>query len=224
MSSLDKMVSSKKKRSPAKLVSPKKSKDVEYDTSKSLKIISHNTYTDEISAFIKHAFDSRIPSDATIVKSLSDLKKASVGVYKYARSLPISAYKAKTYEWTMRNPYYSKPVERKIINYPNAKDVTYDKLLDFIQKNSVLLRKYVTGKFMCTDFGELFHNRAEAAGIRCGYVMATSYDGVNGHVINVFYTPDRGAIFVDLTAPKIYDESGLIENILPYIIEMDILL
>jgi hypothetical protein len=92
-----------------------------------------------------------------------------------------------------------------LLNNVNAKDVSVDELKDFIQKSSLALRPYEKTKFICGDFAARLHNKAEASGIRCGYVVIT---GVNGdaHAFNVFCginkNGTRSVVFADMTDKK----------------------
>jgi hypothetical protein len=228
MSSVDKMISSQKKLSPNALVSPgKKSSSVEYDTSKTLKSVSHSAKVGKFSAFVKKSFDSKTPSNNVAVGGLLELHKVFFEGHKFGGKVRVNAFKAKKYE--LEIPSYTgcqKTVTRKIIDNSSAKDVRYDELFEFIKHNSAFARKFVDNKFVCADFAELLHNRAETNGIRCAYALMLNRDyrtNTTGHATCVFYTPDKGAVFVDLTCGKIYDESAFLEELAPKYIEIDIL-
>jgi hypothetical protein len=92
-----------------------------------------------------------------------------------------------------------------LLNNVNAKDVSVDELKDFIQKSSLVLRPYEKTKFICGDFAARLHNKAEASGIRCGYVVISSVNG-SAHAFNVFCginkNGTRSVVFADMTSKK----------------------
>jgi hypothetical protein len=87
----------------------------------------------------------------------------------------------------------------QLINNPNASDQTYDKVVQFIRADTTNTKPYVFGKFVCSNFAEIVHNNAEAAGIRCAWVAVDFENGVPSHSCNAFNTSDRGIIFFDCT-------------------------
>jgi hypothetical protein len=75
----------------------------------------------------------------------------------------------------------------------------------FIKADATDTRDYIRdGKnaFVCSDFAEMVHNNAEAAGIRAGWVSIKFRGTEDGHAINVFETTDRGLVYIDCTNGK----------------------
>ncbi len=103
------------------------------------------------------------------------------------------------------------PIELK--NNPRAVNVSYQVLLDFVQRDTTDLLPYVergnqNGQtaFVCSDFAELLHNNAEVAGIRAGYVSIDWMSGEIGHAIVAFETTDQGLVFIDCTGQSEYSQ------------------
>jgi hypothetical protein len=123
----------------------------------------------------------------------------------------------------VRNPRYvyengsvlvggdNKPIE--LVNSFQAGNVSYAELLKFISEDSTDQIQYIargaSGEltpFVCSDFAEMVHNNAEAAGIRAGYVSLDWVDGSIGHAMNVFETVDMGTVYIDCTGQSIYSQ------------------
>ena len=81
---------------------------------------------------------------------------------------------------------------------PDATDVAWSALKDFLRDDKIDEMPYIEDVFMCADFAEMLHNNAEAAGIRAAWVGIDFYYGP-GHAINAFNTTDRGLVFIDVT-------------------------
>jgi hypothetical protein len=103
------------------------------------------------------------------------------------------------------------PIELK--NNPEAVDVSFHALQDFVHQDTTDLLPYIerdnpNGQtpFVCSDFAELLHNNAEAAGIRAGYVSIDWVSGDIGHAIDAFQTTDQGLIFIDCTGKSDYSQ------------------
>lgn len=79
---------------------------------------------------------------------------------------------------------------------PQAQDPTWEALVDFLARDDTDSHTYVDGSFVCSDFAEMLHNRAEEAGIRCAYVAVELGEGP-GHALNAFHVGDRD-VFVDV--------------------------
>lgn len=96
--------------------------------------------------------------------------------------------------WELDKKYYKNISHRAAwTKNTKAKDVTLAKLKKFF--NSVEMRSYRQGSFMCMDIATLVHNTSEAAGIRCGVVLIKYKNKRHGHALNVFNTTDHGLIF-----------------------------
>jgi hypothetical protein len=104
-----------------------------------------------------------------------------------------------------------KPIELK--NNPQAKDVSYQTVLNFIREDPTDSFPYVAKgsgpgvtPFVCSDFAERVHNNAETAGLRVGYVGIDFADGSVGHAIDAFQTTDEGLVYVDCTGPSLFSQ------------------
>ena len=107
-------------------------------------------------------------------------------------------------------------------NNPQAKDVSFQQVLAFVQSNQVNQLPYRTGQFACTEFAVALHDAAEAAGIRCALVGVRFQRGA-GHALNAFLTTDKGLVYIDCTGsphpspdPARYDTIGYLKIGLPY--------
>ncbi len=103
------------------------------------------------------------------------------------------------------------PVELK--NNPEAQEVSYTALLDFLHRDKTDLYTYVERDnpegltpFVCSDFAEMLHNNAEAAGIKAAYVSIDWVSGEIGHAVNAFNTTDKGLVFIDCTGDSLYSQ------------------
>jgi len=83
---------------------------------------------------------------------------------------------------------------------PQAVDVSWEQVKEFVMEDDTNSHAYITGSFVCADFAALLHNRAETAGIKTAYV---SLDFVSGpaHALDAFNTTDRGLVYIDCTGP-----------------------
>jgi hypothetical protein len=109
------------------------------------------------------------------------------------------------------------PIELK--NNPEAVNVSYQVLQDFIHQDTTDLLPYIERDnpdgltpFVCSDFAELLHNNAETSGIRAGYVSIDWVSGEIGHAINAFETTDQGLVFIDCTGKSAYSQVEESEN------------
>ncbi len=101
----------------------------------------------------------------------------------------------------------------RLANNPAAVDVTFKEVLAFIRLDTTDLLEYVDRgnqdglkPFVCSDFAEVVHNHAEAAGIRAGYVSIDWVDGSIGHAVDVFETTDLGLVYFDCTGKSIFSQ------------------
>ena len=85
----------------------------------------------------------------------------------------------------------------QLVNYKNATDPTWDKLISFLRSDPTDEFLY-NSSFVCADFAEMLHNNAENEGIKAGYVGVDFLD-MESHALNVFNTTDKGIVFVDCT-------------------------
>lgn len=87
----------------------------------------------------------------------------------------------------------------RITNNPNAVDVTYSELIQFVETDTTDQIIYNNTSFVCADYAELLHNTAEEQGIKAG-VVSVNFKGLKiGHMFNIFNTTDRGKILIDTT-------------------------
>jgi hypothetical protein len=86
-----------------------------------------------------------------------------------------------------------------LINYKNAADPTYSELVSFIKADKTDQKRYVPGKYVCSDFAETVHNNAEKKGIRAAWVAIDFKNDDRGHACNAFSTTDKGLVFIDCT-------------------------
>ena len=108
-----------------------------------------------------------------------------------------------------------------LTDYKNATDPTWDRLMAFLEADDTIRVRYVFPDFTCADFARTLHDRAEANGIKCGFVAIEFYnrtidfsiydtgDGKSrpstgspdvGHGLNAFKTTDRGLVYVDASS------------------------
>lgn len=90
-----------------------------------------------------------------------------------------------------------RPVQ--LLNNPDARNPSWSELVDFLRRDNTDQRAYIPGRFVCSSFAEMLHNRIEAAGYRCAYVTLNLPEG---HACNVFETTDRGRVFIDCTGKQ----------------------
>jgi hypothetical protein len=83
---------------------------------------------------------------------------------------------------------------------PQAVDVTWEQVKQFVMNDDTNSHIYITGSFVCADFAAMLYNRAEAAGIKTAYVSVDFTEGP-GHALDVFNTTDRGLVYIDCTGP-----------------------
>jgi hypothetical protein len=95
-----------------------------------------------------------------------------------------------------------------LIENPNATNPTYAQLLTFLRTDTTDMYRYIKDYFMCGNFAETLHNRAEAAGIRTGFVIIW-YNYGEGHAIDAFVTTDQGLKYVDDTGSETPGPSSL---------------
>ncbi|HMK46911.1 MAG TPA: hypothetical protein VK436_09820 [Methanocella sp.] len=89
-----------------------------------------------------------------------------------------------------------------LIENPEAHVPSYKELMNFLDSDSTVHKKYDFPNFTCADFAvELQHN-AEGVGIKCGYAGLNFVGKDDGHALAVFPTTDAGMIYVDTTSGK----------------------
>ncbi|XUX00449.1 MAG: hypothetical protein TUN42_00275 [Dehalogenimonas sp.] len=88
----------------------------------------------------------------------------------------------------------------KLINNPAAVDVTWDRLIAFIESDATDHHAYIPDRYMCGSFAMDLHNDAEAGGIRAAWVAIDFYGENVGHAATAFMTIDRGLVIIDDTS------------------------
>jgi len=83
------------------------------------------------------------------------------------------------------------------INSTDAVNPTWQELTAFLLADPTDDERYVVNQFICSDFAEMLHNNAEAAGIKSAFVAAHFKGEVIGHAVNAFRTTDRGLVYID---------------------------
>lgn len=101
---------------------------------------------------------------------------------------------------------YTKPGSSPInlINNPNAANSTWQELKAFLFADPTDDNAYRENFFNCTNFAEMLHNNAEAAGIKAAFVAVFFEDREKGHALNAFKTTDKGLVYVDCTGKGLF--------------------
>ena len=89
-----------------------------------------------------------------------------------------------------------------LVNNPDAEDPSWIDLYEFLRDDTTDKQEYDEDSFVCADFAEMLHNNAEAAGLRCAYVVirlgpSELYPNGASHALNAFDTTDRGMVYID---------------------------
>lgn len=194
MSSLDKMItSSKKRRSPDLLVSNSK------------KVQSPDLLTSgkNLTSSQKHTVCNIKFTAEDTRNSVKNSRKN--GILITTRTL----VEARNY--SMAN--YKMSHKIKMVRNQNAKDPTWAQLKQFLKTNVMFKNKfndkisYRLGEFMCSDFSQTLYNNANATGIRCADVSVMWNNG-KSHAMCAFNTTDYGLVFVDPTNNLLCSENN----------------
>jgi hypothetical protein len=84
-----------------------------------------------------------------------------------------------------------------IHNNPEARNVTYRELIDFILLDKTDQVTYDNDSFVCIDYAVTVHDHAEQHNVSAGVV--TCEIGGTLHALDVFNTTDRGLVYIDCT-------------------------
>lgn len=87
-----------------------------------------------------------------------------------------------------------------IKNNPEAKNPTYNELIEFLHKDNTNEYRSKTGTRECGWFAQRLHNKAEKAGIKAEVVVWLSTSENMGHGFTAFKTVDEGYVYVDETS------------------------
>lgn len=90
-----------------------------------------------------------------------------------------------------------------IHNCPDARNGTYQEVMDFILSDDTDQWTYDDNSYVCIDFAVAVHDNAERQNVSAGVV--TCEIGSTLHALNVFNTTDRGFIYVDCTGARAGD-------------------
>jgi len=88
-------------------------------------------------------------------------------------------------------------------NDPDASNISWSQLKDFLREDRTDNNPYVENVYMCGEFAEDLHNNAENSGIRAAFVAIQFEDGSNPHALNAFVTTDRGLVYIDTTGTEL---------------------
>jgi len=75
------------------------------------------------------------------------------------------------------------------------KNPTFQELKEFILKDTTSRNRFVLNTYECRHFATEVDNSAEAAGLRCGFVLLCFERGQ--HAVVAFETTDRGVIYIE---------------------------
>lgn len=87
----------------------------------------------------------------------------------------------------------------RLDNNINAKNPTYAEVIKFLKTDRTDKNNYSSG-YVCADYARDVHNHAEAAGLKCGFVIIDFRASDVGHACNAFDTTDKGRIYIDCTS------------------------
>ena len=86
------------------------------------------------------------------------------------------------------------PIE--ICNHIKATDPTWSELISFLRRDTTDQIPYQDYEFVCSDYAEMLHNNAEAAGIKAAWVGVDFYGEEVGHAVNAFNVTDKGLVYI----------------------------
>ena len=90
----------------------------------------------------------------------------------------------------------------ELCNYSNAKDPTWAQLKEFLLQDLTDEIPYDEDEFVCSDYAEMLHNNAEAAGIQTAWVALGFNNQHIGHAVNAFNVKNKGLVYIDITNIK----------------------
>lgn len=112
-------------------------------------------------------------------------------------------------EWNVRLPTRDAAgIYPTVTEHRDAKPVSFGELEAFLARDDTEDRSYVMPDYTCLDFAVSLHDRAEAAGVRCGVVTVAFSDQARGHAFDAFPTSDRGIVYVDCTGTNQSNRTG----------------
>lgn len=117
-------------------------------------------------------------------------------------------YEIKTLKYEIKSS--GSPV--RLFNYKDAKDPSWEELVNFIEEDSTDKQPYIDDLFDCNDFAEMLHNNAEAAHIRAAWVGIFYIGEEYGHALNAFSTSDKGLVYVDCTGFGFFKDIDIVNE------------
>ncbi len=75
------------------------------------------------------------------------------------------------------------------------KNPTFEEVKDFILKDPTSRNTFILNEYECRHFATDVNNNADAAGLRCAFVLLCYKNGQ--HAVVAFDTTDRGMIFIE---------------------------
>jgi outer membrane murein-binding lipoprotein Lpp len=118
---------------------------------------------------------------------------------------------------TLEEPPATRPVN--LMNNPEAKNPTYEKLLNFLEEDKTDKNRYASNYYESGNFAETIHNNAEASGIRAAFVVV-DFDNGRSHALNAFitvYTAETKLIYIDCTGHFEKAQPPSLDTTLPYL-------
>jgi len=111
--------------------------------------------------------------------------------------LPSPVFPSSDFPYPMREINYISHISGRVtvMDNPNARDVSYSELLNFLLEDQTDKIIYVENSFTCSDFSQTLQHNAEMKGIHCAWVYVDLLE-ISDHSLNAFRT-DRGLIFID---------------------------
>jgi hypothetical protein len=192
MSSLDKIVSSKKKKlSPDLLTSPK----IFDKLSPKSRAVVYNT--------VMNGWLAKGKKRTFFMNGVEVIERAG----RKGEDFGTTAYK-------MSHKF-------QFVENPNAKDISFSKLRKFLLANNVMINTWrgkahwVKDEYMCSDFTMALHNNAISSGIRCALV-GVIYRNSPSHALVAFNTTDHGLVFVDPTNGYVLSKKNYLYQCNPY--------
>ena len=100
------------------------------------------------------------------------------------------------YGLRLQNNIFSRNVSLEEVEAFLSQDKTREhEIIPYSHKPDETIKVFVSSGYRCLNFAVDLHNNSEKFGIRCAVVSLST-----GHVINAFYTTDRGMVYADAWA------------------------
>lgn len=115
-------------------------------------------------------------------------------------SVPFNQIRLLREWWTTPTPwddYNDQYISIK--TYRDAKPVSYNDLIAFLNTDNTEDKLYVLPTYTCVDFSADLYNDAEVNRIKCALVSVHFKEPIPGHAFNAFETTDKGIVYIDCT-------------------------